>query len=184
MGQYYRPVLKQNGKVTVYNRNVDGEYTVAKLMKHSWWNNDLLRAIGAKLYKKRGQLAWVGDYVDDEDLVKMNMTFEDVWGSEHKQVRGHGLKSVKFIFDNKYLCNHTKEQYINLKEYYELAVEDGWCINPLSLLCAIGNGLGGGDFYSDTCIYKDDIGTWAWDEISIEDTAPADYSRRDTIFKE
>lgn len=85
------------------------------------------------------------------------------------------------MFDNKYLCNHNKKKFINLKDYYNDCVYDGWCINPLSLLCAIGNGRGGGDYRGTD---EDFVGTWAWDRISIEDEPPKDYSRSDVNFKE
>lgn len=181
MGQYYRVVLKQNGKTVVYNRDVDGKYTMAKLMEHSWWENPLLKAIGKKLYKKKGRLAWVGDYAEDAELEKIHMKVEDVWGSEDREVKGQGLRSVSFMFDNKYLCNHTKKKYIDLKAYYTECVNDGWCINPLSLLCAIGNGKGGGDYRG---IGDNLVGDWAWDEISIEDTSPDDYLLSDITFIE
>lgn len=181
MGQYYRPVLKQNDKTTVYNRNVDGEYTLAKLMEHSWWDNDLLVAIGKKLYKKKGQLAWVGDYSEYEDCEKLNvpMSLIDIaWG---KNVRGRGLKKVNnFIFDNKYLCNHSIKRYINLKTYYVNHADNNDCINPLSLLTAVGNGRGGGDYFGlNSC----DIGIWAWDIISIEDEIPENYLESTPLFR-
>ena len=70
MGQYYRPVVKSTRaeNFKVFNRFVNGEYTMAKLMEHSWWNNDLCCAIGKMLYNKPKQVAWVGDYAGDEEV--------------------------------------------------------------------------------------------------------------------
>ena len=60
-----------------------------------------------------------------------------------------------------------------------------WCIHPLPLLTCIGNGLGGGD-YTDTTddSTEDYVGYWAWNKISIADTAPDDYTELSPIFKE
>ena len=41
MGQYYRPILgdKYGLNCKVFDRSVDGRYTLAKLLEHSWWQN-------------------------------------------------------------------------------------------------------------------------------------------------
>lgn len=70
MGQYYRPCLEQEGVLTVFNRDVDGKYTVAKLTEHSWWNNSCLNAISEKIYQKQSRLIWCGDYA--EEIKKRN----------------------------------------------------------------------------------------------------------------
>lgn len=57
----------------------------------------------------------------------------------------------------------------------------GWRIHPLPLLTAIGNGLGGGDYYG---INTDDVGTWAWNEISVEDEPPVEYTEVKYTFRE
>ena len=181
MGQYFRSVTKQDGIITVYNGDVNNRYTMAKLMEHSWWENDLLKAIGNKFYKKKGQLMWVGDYTDDgelEKLTKNEVTNDYVWGDN----KGVGIKKSGFAFDNKYLCNHTKKLYVNLKTYYDRSLnDDGWCINPLSLLTAVGNGRGGGDYWG---INQRFVGKWAWDVISIEDTIPEKYKEFPIWFAE
>ena len=53
MGQYYRPVVELDGEITVYNRDVDNEYTMAILTEHSWWKNPLMNAISEKFYMKK-----------------------------------------------------------------------------------------------------------------------------------
>ena len=55
MGQYYRAMVKKpNGRIVVYNRDVirDGkrEYTVAKLLEHSWWFNEFVNAVCLDVY--------------------------------------------------------------------------------------------------------------------------------------
>lgn len=69
MGQYYRAILKkQNGHITVYNRNVirngKAEYMMAKLTKHSWWYNELVNAVCLDAFQSKAanRIAWIGDY--------------------------------------------------------------------------------------------------------------------------
>lgn len=50
--------------------------------------------------------------------------------------------------------------------------KDGWILSPLAMLTAIGNGKGGGDFYSDDSEMVDNIGVWAWHELEIIDYKP------------
>ena len=51
MGQYYRPIIKskQSKNFKVFNRYVNDEYTMAKLMEHSWWDNYFCGAVGKML---------------------------------------------------------------------------------------------------------------------------------------
>ena len=187
MGQYYKPVLKQDGVITIFDRSISDsdDWNGAKLMEHSWWENSFMRAMGGKLYKKHGQVAWVGDYSHYGEFRKLTRkTFKDIpykkiWG-EH-ELPEESIESSEFMFDNKFLCNHTKKQYIDLKLYYEQSDVDGWVANPLSLLTALGNGAGGGDYRGN---YDELVGTWAWDEISIEDVAPSDSELLDISFKD
>ena len=109
MGQYYRPVVKIDGKITVYNRDVDGEYTMAKLMEHSWWGNDLMDAIAKQFYKTKGQLAWVGDYAEDSETP---IPMATIWDTE-----GEGLSKVDFTLDKKFLVNWDTKEYIDLDVY-------------------------------------------------------------------
>ena len=87
-----------------------------------------------------------------------------------------------FSLDGKYLVNHSQQVYLNCDSYYERNKDnDDWCVNPLSLLTAIGNGLGGGDYRG---INEDYVGEWAWETISVEDEVPADYAEVEFDFKE
>lgn len=202
MGQYYIPILKiGKGKIKVYSNAMNeltlvgngksqtyGGFQGSKLMEHSWWDNDLLNAIGSKIYKKKSQLIWLGDYAEDEDFENfervdnINLTKLETMVNIKKTSKLNPVPT--FTFNNKYLVNHTKKIYIELNKYYNNAcTKDGWCANPLSLLTAIGNGKGGGDYYSEA-INADVVGSWAWDIISIEDKAPKDYEATLIIFDE
>lgn len=71
----------------------------------------------------------------------------------------------------KYLINFTKKEYVVMPKYSKRE----WRIHPLSLLCADGNGRGGGDYREmhdkDTGDLipndYDKVGIWAYDKIGI-----------------
>ena len=176
MGQYYRPILTDvDGNIKVYNRDVDGEYTLAKLMEHSWWLNEFVGTICNKIFCKQHRVAWVGDYADDADSV--NEISEDGLKWFHKTAwkrKGRGVKKDILYLDGLYLVNHTKEIYMDCNIYKSECNRDGWIIHPLPLLTAIGNGLGGGDYRG---INEDYVGSWAYDRISIEVNIPDGYHK-------
>lgn len=182
MGQYYRPYLvNKNGKEFICNRDVNGEYTSAKLTEHSWMGNWLMDSISEMIYKSPHKIAWVGDYADfEDDGVLDDETYKRIW-----DVDGEGVSfKTEFNYTNKYLVNHDKKQYINLNRYIkESEVDQGeygvWCLHPLSLMTALGNGKGGGDYYgiNDGC-----IGEWAMNLISIEDEVPDGYEEFTICF--
>jgi hypothetical protein len=175
MGQYYRPVLKVNDTIHIFNRDIDGEYTMAKLTEHSWWPNPMVNAVVSRLYKTKGKLAWVGDYTEDEELPE-DLVVSDVW-----ETKGEGLTSVDFTLDNKFIVNWDRKEYISANDYKEDSNSEGWVLHPLPLLTAIGNGRGGGDYKGRNFGY---CGFWTWDTISIEDTIPQGFVEMKITFKE
>ncbi len=200
MGQYYRAIVKkQNGRFDVYNRNVvrngKSEYTFAKLTEHSWWYNDFVNAVCLDLYcrKERNRIAWIGDYATEFlrckeiktfnglDSTKIRMLAKRCWNCDGKDVDEND-----FTLDGLYLINHTKKEYINCTAYYQRSeMTDKWCLHPLPILTCIGNGLGGGDYCSPTIDSTEEyIGYWAWDEVSIENQPPIDYTEIEPVFKE
>lgn len=91
MGQYYRPVVTQNDKTTLFNnrtalltdedkaeykRNCYSNYHGLKILEHSWWENSLVKGVIGRLYNKKGRVAWVGDYTDDimEEIISNDGT--------------------------------------------------------------------------------------------------------------
>lgn len=182
MGQYYRPILTNaNGYERVYNRDVDGEYTMAKLMEHSWYRNPFVNSICSKLFNNPMKVVWVGDYADSAHTTNRIETDElkrlckKAWKG-----KGYGIKFNPFSLDGLYLINCTKKIYIDCDQYYNDCIQNGWCIHPLPLLTAIGNGLGGGD-YRGNC---PNVGCWANDVISIERNIPDGFEEVKYIFRE
>lgn len=175
MGQYYRPVLEQDDEIVIYNRDVDKEYTMAKLTEHSWLENPLMNAISEKLYMNKGRLLWCGDYAEDYEIEKVGLTVRDIWDCD-----GKGVKSSDFRINYLYLCNHDTKQYIDIEKYIKNSTDkNGWCLHPLSLMTAIGNERGGGDYYG---VNKEMVGIWFWNLISFEPKRPEDYMEMESSF--
>ena len=182
MGQYYMPILgnKDGLNCKVFDRSVDGEYTLAKLMEHSWWQNPF-----ANSFAKR--VVWVGDYANNDDFnfaintALHTPNYEEVWGDT---VKLHKSQSVDFTLDDKFLINFDTKQYIDLNEYKAASVDkDGWTIHPLPLLTAVGNDRGSGDFHEGNIGYES-VGIWAWNLISIKDKVPKGFKKISIVFKE
>lgn len=193
MGQYYRPVVGDvSGKdITVYGRSVDGKYVGgAKLMEHSWIGNPCMECVAKLLYKNPQRLAWIGDYAkqsDFEGVFKAGRHIEDsvavpdvekVWEIETPP----GFKSDERIdfLDHKYFVNHEQKKYLDIDEYRDRsALEGDDCIHPISLLTAIGNGRGGGDFFNR--IQMKFVGIWSWNLVSVEDEPLQGFEKDDKI---
>lgn len=184
MGQYYHVAFKNaNGEVIVNGRSVEGVgYIMAKLLEHGYVKNPLCMAVAKGLYDgdiKR--LMWVGDYADDDvsSVTNGEVKYDDVWGEKEHT---HEFKAVEFDWSGKFLVNHTKKVCISLDEYLKKAKDKwGYTICPFTILTAVGNGRGGGD-YSGEC--ESLVGTWAWDEIGILDSAPDGYENTLPLFIE
>ena len=207
MGQYYNIVFgdKSGKKIEVYNRRVNGEYTMAKLMEHSWWNNNCMACASEHLLLNGPlRLAWVGDYAKQEDFEndfkakrKIAKTvavpdIEKVWGEkaetkefthEYKMEQDEMVLINPVLLNEYYLVNHDQKVYVDCEEYYN-KVDGGWVIHPLSLLTAVGNGRGGGDYRPNNTTEETLVGSWAWNLISLEGTIPKGYKKLDVMFSE
>ena len=190
MGQYYRAILGDAYGLNcmVFDRSVDGEYTLAKLMEHSWWLNPFVNSFAAQIYNIKSRVCWVGDYATEPADFKFanNSAFyvpnyKEVWGNKVKLLTSH---SSDFTLDGKFLLNHDTKEYIDLDEYKRKSKDkDGWTIHPLPLLTAVGNDRGGGDFYEGNIGYEF-VGIWAWQLISIADSFSKNFTPVNIIFKE
>ena len=181
MGQYYNIVTFKNKQYRVYDRslkadeNADREYMCAKLTEHSWLKNETMMAVSNLIYQYPTRLAWIGDYADsikqqyeipnkDLSISKVQTLYKLAWKGNNET----SFIKVNFDCKDKLLVNWTKKQYMSMQEYIKISTDkDGWCLHPLSLLTALGNGQGGGDYYG---INKDKIGIWSFDELSFENS--------------
>lgn len=186
MGQYYFVAFKRgDGNVVVNERKFkNSEYVGAKLMEHSYIGNWFCNSVLADIAKNgKTRIAWVGDYAEDEEIREItngDLCFKDVWGDHDNP---HRFGGHVFGYRGKFLVNHSKRKYVSFDGVMKFAKREGlrWPINPLPLLTAIGNGRGGGDYSGEN---ESLVGTWAWDEISVEKSIPAGYEPEDAFFKE
>ena len=190
MGQYFMPILGDEYGLNckVFDRSVDGEYTMAKLLEHSWWLNPFVNTFSEFLYKEPSRVCWVGDYADEpDDFDFLNCSafyvpsYREVWG---ETVALQKVSASDFVLDGKYLLNHDTQQFVDLDEYKRLSVDkDDWTIHPLPLLTAVGNDRGGGDFHEGNTGYEN-VGIWAWQLLSFVDKPPKGFSKFELVFKE
>ncbi len=185
MGQYYNVIVRRNGEDKVYNREVNGEYTMAKLMEHSWWENNFCRALAKTLVDNPAKVCWCGDYAEEDECSELGFNYNDVWGEKD----GCSIEGTDFSLSSvKYLVNNDKRCYVDLEEYYSMCNRPeelqgkmyDRCIFPISLLTALGNGRGGGDYREE----NDDVGSWAFDEIYLTNTLPEGYTKEEYCFVE
>lgn len=181
MGQYYAPcILKKNWKraknpieVSFCSHRFDNGL---KLMEHSYVRNSFVTAMCyllANNYFGRN-FAWVGDYADNRETDMYNkdgVSFYDkgseLWEKKKNLETEEEVKKAISYDDGymslptyKYIVNLTKNEYIKIPKF-----KDGvLTIHPLPLLCADGNGRGGGDYFGKNETY---IGRWAYDKIGI-----------------
>lgn len=194
MGQYYRVVVKDgehlfvNDRKLMYNRNSKPYgYVMAKLLEHSWLNNDFMDSVCKFIHNRKVRIIWCGDYADDNDLRKLTndeIGINDVWDKDNSKVHRCDFFKERFGYCGKFLVNHTKKVYVSFNHYKKNTKKSYGIghIHPLSLLTALGNGQGGGDYFSQN--NKEYVGSWAWDEISIEDKAPSGFSEVSVSFWE
>ena len=190
LGQYYMAILGDAYGLNckVFDRTVDGQYTFAKLLEHSWWENPFVNSFSEFLYNEPSRVAWVGDYADEpDDFDFPNCSafyvpcYKEVWGEVVKPI---GVVSSDFKLDGKFLLNHDTKQFVDLDEYKQaLTDKHGWTIHPLPLLTAVGNDRGGGDFHEGNTGFEN-VGIWAWHLISIADKPPNDFSKVKFVFRE
>ena len=190
MGQYYKICFKNNGEIHTNNRKYgDGhEYEMAKLMEHSYIHNWLMDSVAKFIHKNPTNLLWCGDYTEENNEVENatggDVSYDDIWGEEEKMKNRFIFPLCKrFGYKNRYFVNHTKKEYISFDKYFEKIGDEDLIINPISLLTALGNGRGGGDYYGDYP-NTDKVGYWKWDLISIENKIPEGYTELDIYFKE
>ena len=204
MGQYYRAmVVDENNDMKVLSpHDFDNG---AKLTEFSWCGNWFVNAVLSLIHNKKVKIAFIGDYAhepfdESESFYASVMSkesyekyYEAAWSRDEK------FKLRKYRFDKAdlelldldtigtYLVNHDTGEYLDIGAYInEVKVfkfGTYWAANPLPLLTACGNGLGGGDFHSYNIGY-DYVGTWAFATLEYANLIPIGYKQVHFIFKE
>lgn len=193
MGQYYKlAIMTADGEIRRNDRKyVGSDYIMAKLLEHGYLHNWLCHSVAKGLENGSiKRLAWVGDYAEEDEMkeiTKGDVSYAMIWGDDsvgEDKDYGRAPEIIfplvkRFSYKGKYLLNHTKKVYMSFDEYtaahnaHENAEKD-WELSPFTILTAIGNGRGGGD-YGGNC--QEVVGTWAWDEIGIAKKIPDGYTK-------
>lgn len=193
MGQYYNVVLISGREVLITARKLKGQgYCMAKLTEHSWFGNHFCDTVGFYLFKKPRNVIWVGDYAEQEELdhipclYERNIKYENIWSEEIRYDKYDELERHDFDWEGKFIINIDKKEFINVNHYsngsvIKVGADDYWILNPIPILCSVGNGRGSGD-YRGLCM--DDVGRWAGDLICISDYKPVEYKELNLAFKE
>ena len=159
MGQYFEAINTE----TLERMNPHQYDSFSKLTEHGWVGNSFVGAVMRRMMPGnpwyQSPVAWVGDYYGDEDG---ETDFQTLSEKEGKKVRKY--KTLTTDEQKKaFLINHTKSQYVS---YNDLPEDyDGWMLNPLCILTAMGNGRGGGDYRGPD---EDKVGIWATDILSVD----------------
>lgn len=197
MGQYYNLAIgNKNGKnVQIYTP------LASKLMEISWFGQRKTPLFAAKeIYKNPSRIAFVGDYAEDDDIQELDLPpsvkrpdIKRIWGKEAPDAPE--IEYLEFFDGDKFLVNHDKHKYLDMKKYIINNIQNMDCIHfyrymqnhaiihPLPLLTAIGNGRGGGDYF-ERYINAEKVGTWAWNLLSLENNPPKNYDEVEFCFIE
>lgn len=127
-----------------------------------------------KAYSKSSGTREIG--VEDYYGISWDEYYELI--KDSNAAKENGFKRFEFDYSGKYLYNHDTKQYISFDEYYQnnacLMERDDEsypvCINPVSLLTAVGNGEEWGDFRGS--IGLGNVGLWANDTLEVVDKKP------------
>lgn len=188
MGQYYKVI---NIDKKEYMQALGG----VKLMEWSYNRNLLILNLMNKLANewKGDRVFVVGDYAvseEDDDSYDYNKLVEiekDLDIYQKKSSEGYQISLYGYAYDNfteislkklekeeyKYIYNHNKKQFIELKHcplawlYKDKNTYVQVKVAPISLLLALGNGRGGGDYYGNNSGY---VGAYLDDVQNLEIT--------------
>ena len=151
-----------------------------KLMETSYKGNQLVNDVIKEVIRHSGSpelmVAWVGEYYhgwEDEDQSKLIEIVNGPW-----EINLRHTPDEQATFEPVVICCDELKQCIRCtpepgKEGHEIAA--------LPLLCAIGNGAGGGDYSGSN---MELVGTWAFKPITVRSEIPEGYEDLTDVFKE
>jgi len=201
MGQYYRALVvdEQNHVAKLSPDDFDSFF---KLTEHSWISNPFVNAVYSLIRDRRRKVAWIGDYSlkpydPTEDVYARALPYRefavlyeiaqgesDVPAMKRSAFFRLNVECLMHYTKGMFLLNHSKSLCINMQEYIKRSIdEEGWCLSPLPLLTACGNGRGNGDFYKGHSGFEH-VGTWAFDWVEYTDHVPAGYTEIPIRFAE
>ena len=175
MGQYYAAlVINGHGENKVFSFPAH-----SKLLEHSWWSNDAVNAVAQDIFQCPKTVYWVGDY-SCQTPAEISEELYDI-AMNGMFANQNTVNDCSFNLDGKFLVNHSKKLFVDCSDYHKRMSEKSgdWVIHPLPLLTAVGNGRGGGDYYT---VNKTMVGTWAGNLLSVEIEVPEGYSEVEPTF--
>ena len=186
MGQYYKQAIEQDGNLDIFDTQTVNDWNGRKLMEHSWIGNSFMDAISERIHNKPANIVWCGDYANEpQDFITIDwINYETIYPKDGREPQLLEELPERFDYSHKYLVNHTNKCYVDFDLYMSKCKDkDGWILHPLSLLTAVGNGRGGGD-YNENCADYYMVGAWAGNNIEITDKVPDGYELEDVRFSE
>lgn len=189
MGQYYKAiVLKKQWKrasnpIKVYADSWDYD-NGSKLMEHSYIGNYYCKAVEHMLANEFDgfKFVWCGDYADAiEGYADKNSNENEemnayCYADEPIEKINYGKETYGNEY-HRYILNYDKKLFVELPHY----VEGAFKVHPLPLLCADGNGRGGGDYHGTN---MELVGTWAYNRIGVADDYPKGFKELKVEFVE
>lgn len=205
MGQYYRACIIRTEKderygwddyrMTLYNSFDYGNGQ--KLTEHSYIGNEYADTVMSQMLDEEDgaqivRFAHIGDYCEEDHLHDVGDAMGAcvnaryiAWSYFSKQLMDNPPSADQKMFRGRdwYANNIDKEESVSfLKQPRACKSDPDWDVqfNPLFLLCALGNGLGGGDYHG---MNEDIVGTWAFDQICLTEGKPM-YEVKPYYFQE
>lgn len=192
MGQYYTVfILDDNGGHIRHPSEVNCGY---KLTEHGHITSPFVNVVLREILNTPKRIAWVGDYALEKssrtpqrikDKIKEFKANDEYMECEPYpcELPINKIEECNGFF----LLNHDKREYVDLEKYVQRnarvrlwrdrCADDidfcrmtVFCMSPLALLTACGNGTGGGD-YDGSDLRA--VGSWAFDRIEL--IKPKDY---------
>ena len=172
MGQYYMPVIQEDKKLyRVYSHDFGSGL---KLTEHSYIGNSFVNVVCNYIVGNPVKLWWCGDYAEEsdfEDEKEFKRIYKHAWNYNEKKERDTTIPEPNTDFDwskQWYFVNVTKNEFVKMpvikNEEYNLTY------NCVSLLTAVGNGRGGGDYWREDM--QSVVGYWAGDVVFLTLTKP------------
>ena len=172
MGQYYTPVIQEERKLyRVYSHDFGSGL---KLTEHSYIGNGFVNVIANYIVENAVKLWWCGDYAEESDFQnekEFTRIYKHAW--DYKEEAHTTLPDCKKDFDwsqQWYFVNVSKREYVKMPKQKE--EEYDFTYNCISLLTAVGNGRGGGDYWREDM--QSVVGYWAGDVVYLTLKKPDD----------
>lgn len=134
-----------------------------------------------------------GCYTEKFKKSEFSAIYDKAWGEGKKRavVKGTGLPGYEKLLTEDspkgYLINHTQKVFIDMERYIKentptSGPDEGYCVHPLPILTACGNGMGGGDYSQDVGEFS--VGSWAFDTLEYSDKKPNGYEEESLFFSD